>query len=204
MKERKWKDSGNEYDYVALHYQKRNVRKVIHARQKQYYHDLFTNISRDSKRLYAEAKKLLFRKETLPLPEEKNPKILAERFNKFFTLKIEKIMACLVPTETNPIDNSYIESTPMTNLSFTHFNMLSCDNIKRLKKSATKSCTLDPILTNLLKEHLEDFIPILTDIINSSLHSGKFPNILKNAAVRPLLKKANLPLEEKTTDQCQT
>ena len=50
---------------------------------------------------------------------------------------------------------------------------------------------------NLLKEHLEDFILILTDIIKSSLQSGKFPDILKNAAVRPLLKKANLPLEEK-------
>ena len=42
MKERKWKDSGNEYDYVALQYQKRHVRKVIYAKQKQYYHDLFT------------------------------------------------------------------------------------------------------------------------------------------------------------------
>ena len=48
-----------------------------------------------------------------------------------------------------------------------------------------------------MKEHLEDFIPILTDSINISLQSGKFPDILKNAAVRPLLKKANLPLEEK-------
>ena len=50
MNERKWKDSGNKYDYVALQYQKRHVRKVIYAKQKQYYHDLFTNISRDSKR----------------------------------------------------------------------------------------------------------------------------------------------------------
>ena len=171
MKERKWKDSVNEYDYVTLQYQKRHVRKVIHAKQKQYY---------------------------MTCKEKKSPKILAERFNKSFTSKIEKIMAGLVPTETNPIDKSYIESTPMTNLSFTHFNVFSCDNFKRLvKKSTTKSYTLDPIPTSLLKEHPEDFIPILTDIINSSIQTGKFPHILKNAAVRPLLKKANLPLEEK-------
>ena len=85
-------------------------------------------------------------------------------------------MAGLVPTETHPIDESYIECTPMTNLSFTHFNVLSCDMVKRpVKKSATKSCTLDPIPTSLLKEHLEDFTPILTDIINSSLQRGKIP-----------------------------
>ena len=107
-------------------------------------------------------------------------------------------MAGLVLTEIHPIDESYIESTPMTNLSFTHFNLLSCDNVKRLvKKLATKSCTLDPIQTSLLKEHLEDFIPILTEIINSSLQSVKFPDILKNTVVRPLLNKANLPLEDK-------
>ena len=49
MKERKWKHSGNEYDYVALKYQKRHVREVIHAKKKQYHHDLFNNISRVQK-----------------------------------------------------------------------------------------------------------------------------------------------------------
>ena len=137
-------------------------------------------------------------KKPYPCQKRKTPKILAKRFNKFFTSKIEKIIAGLVPIETNPIDESYVESTQMTNLSFSHLNVLSCDNVERLvKKSATKSCTLDPIPTSLLKEHCEDFIPILTDIINNSLHSGKFPDILKNAAVRPQLKKAHLPLEDK-------
>ena len=32
LKERKWKHSGNEYDYIALQYQKRHVTKVIHAK----------------------------------------------------------------------------------------------------------------------------------------------------------------------------
>ena len=74
MMERKWKDSGNEYDYVALQYQKRHVRKVIHAKQRQYYHDLFNNISRDSKRLYAEANKLLLRKKPYHCQKRKTQK----------------------------------------------------------------------------------------------------------------------------------
>ena len=32
LKERKWKHSGNEYDYVALQYQKRHITKIIHAK----------------------------------------------------------------------------------------------------------------------------------------------------------------------------
>ena len=108
LKERKWKQSGNEYDYIALQYQKRHDSKVIRAKQKQYYHDLFSNISRDSKRLFTEANTLLLTKEEPPSPDEKDPK---EWFYKFFTSKIEKIMTGLVPTATHPIDESYIEST---------------------------------------------------------------------------------------------
>ena len=51
--------------------------------------------------------------------------------------------------------------------------------------------------TSLLKEHLDDFIPTLAAIINNSLQHGKFPDKLKNAAVQPLLKKENLPLQDK-------
>ena len=74
----------------------------------------YSNISQDTKRLYTEDNKLLFQKEELPLPHKEDPKILAERINKFFTSKIEKIMAALVPTDTHPIDKSYIETEPQT------------------------------------------------------------------------------------------
>ena len=80
---------------------------------------------------------------------------------------------------------------------FTKFILPSKEVEQIVKKSATKSCVLDQVPISLIKEHLEDFVPILTDIINNSFQNGKFPDKLKNAAVQPLLKKANLPLEDK-------
>ena len=74
LKERKWKHSRNEYDCIALQYQKRHVTKIIHAKRKQYYNDLFRNISQDTKRLYTEANKLLFQKEELLLSHEEDQK----------------------------------------------------------------------------------------------------------------------------------
>ena len=107
-------------------------------------------------------------------------------------------MAALVPTDTHPVDESHIETKPQTDHKFSEFNILSDQDVGRIvKKSATKSCILDPVSTSPLKEHLDDFIPALADIINNSLQHGKFPEKLKNAAVQPLLKKANLPLEDK-------
>ena len=63
---------------------------------------------------------------------------------------------------------------------------------KLVNKSATKSCELDPISTHFLKKHLDVLIPLITRIVNTSLQTGQFPNTLKSAIVRPLLKKAGM------------
>ena len=48
------------------------------------------------------------------------------------------------------------------------------------------------IPTRLLKEYIEDFVPLLVHIINCSLSSGVFPKEWKSALVVPLLKKSGL------------
>ena len=62
-------------------------------------------------------------------------------------------------------------------------------------KSASKSCDLDPIPTNILKALLDILIKPITTIINLSLESGTFPLSFKEAHVTPLLKKSNLPVD---------
>lgn len=39
-------------------------------------------------------------------------------------------------------------------------------------KSPTKSCTLDPIPTELLKSWIDDLVPLMTCIVNEALESG--------------------------------
>ena len=54
---------------------------------------------------------------------------------------------------------------------------------------APKSCELDPIPSKLLIECLDYILPSLTDLFNSSLASGIFPQCLKLTLVTPILKK---------------
>ena len=54
------------------------------------------------------------------------------------------------------------------------------------------SCDLDPILTPILHDCLDEITPIVTDIVNKSLSSGVVPQCFKHALVEPRLKKANL------------
>ena len=70
----------------------------------------------------------------------------------------------------------------------------SKDEIRKIiLKSASKSCDLDPIPTNILKASLDILIKPVTTVINLSRESGTFPLSFKEAHVTPLLKKSNLP-----------
>ncbi len=61
-----------------------------------------------------------------------------------------------------------------------------------IKQSASKSCSLDPMPTWLLKNNLGTLLPSLTSLINQSLSSGVMPDEYKIANVIPILKKPSL------------
>ena len=78
-----------------------------------------------------------------------------------------------------------------------YFNEVSVDDIKKLiKESKTKSCSLDPLPTFLLKECIDYLAPFITAIINSSISHCQVPSAFKSAVVTPLLKKSSLPQDD--------
>ena len=65
-------------------------------------------------------------------------------------------------------------------------------------ESQCKTCyLLNPIPTQLLKETIDIFLPVLSKIVNLSLQTGHVSAAFKTAIMTPLLKKQNLPLELK-------
>ena len=66
------------------------------------------------------------------------------------------------------------------------------DVIKLVKSPPSKSCKLDPIPTDLLKGMITELAPLTEAVVNSSLDQGIFPSTLKEALLRPFLKKINL------------
>jgi len=59
-------------------------------------------------------------------------------------------------------------------------------------QSASKSCSLDPVPTWLLKLCVSALLLIITAIVNVSIDSGRVPPAFKCAQIRPLLKKPTL------------
>ena len=63
-----------------------------------------------------------------------------------------------------------------------------------IMRSSKKSCSLDPLPTSLVVKCMDKILPVITLIINSSLKSGHFPGVWKEAIVTPLLKKCGSDL----------
>ena len=76
---------------------------------------------------------------------------------------------------------------------FTNFQPVSEEVIRELiMHSLPKTCVLDPLPTEIVKENIDILVPVITEIVNMSLASGVVPMTFKKAVVTPLIKKNNL------------
>ena len=94
--------------------------------------------------------------------------------------------------------HSQLDTVPQLPSKLEKFRVLMDDEVARIiRKSPCKCCESDPVDTGLLKDVLPSALPLLTRLVNSSMQSGVFPDELKEALVKPLLKKSNLDLINK-------
>ena len=125
---------------------------------------------------------MFFHKEDLPLPTTDNMKELAQEFGNFFDEKITKIMNALAPAAPDQISSDYIEFDFQTKYRLSSFRVPSLDELTTIiKKTATKSCELDPIPTQLLNEALPAVTPIIGEVVKLSLTYMDVSSNLKEA-----------------------
>ena len=80
------------------------------------------------------------------------------------------MMNALAPTSPDQISSDYIECDFQTKYRLSSFRVPSLNELTTIiKKTATKSCKLDPIPTQLLKEALPAVTPIRGEVVKLSL-----------------------------------
>ena len=111
---------------------------------------------------------------------------------------MDKIPDDLIPTQENPLDNTFIEDHYLADHWLARFELLDAEYIvKHINSLSPKSCALDPIQTQLLKRHAQDVTPYITVVINLSTSIGKVSPHLKEALLKQPLKKIDLELDFK-------
>ena len=173
----KYKDTRNEY-----------VFELKNARS-QYYNEKIMLAGHNQKELYSMVNGLLNRTKSNTLPDEQSDQSLAEAFNGYFLEKIRVIREQLDGVECDPIP----VETGMPVHELSSFKTLEEDDVKKLILGAKpKQCILDPAPTALVKQCLDVLTPLVTQIVNTSIENGVFPDEWKTSVITPLLKKEGL------------
>ena len=195
--ERKWRKTKSTSDRQLFVAQRLKVTRLIDQAKTDYYGSKITGCADDQKSLFKIVEQLLHNKGPEKFPTHNDSFHLAETFSSFFINKIVKIRDQLDIEENSTclgaaaLTNFNNEEPPVCNV-LEEFVPLTEEEIFLIAKSPTKSCDLDPLPTSILKEHLDLLLPTITNIVNMSLTSLIFPQSMKTALVRPLLKKASL------------
>ena len=191
--ERKWRNSGLEihkqiYREIAGQYY-----SAIEQSKKIYYQDKVSGL--DQKQLFKFIDGLFRVKLSSPLPTHVSSLELAQRFSEYFSGKVVGFHSDIDNIPSQPLRYVITEEPSLCNL--TEFAPVLPDTVtKIIMKSPSKSCSLDPLPSTLLKRSITKLSSPIARIVNMSLHQGEFPSNLKHGLVIPLLKKASLDPEE--------
>ena len=186
--ERQWRKTGLVVHRQIYVHSRNSVRSCVTASKKHYYDGKINSAASSSKQLFQVTNELLGKPKSKPLPCDIPRTELAERFSDFFVEKIRLLRSELDSRSCSPAQ-FHAYNGPM----FSDFVPVTEKEISDLiTQSPSKSCMLDPIPTDMLKQYTSDLAPLITDIVNRSLSSGVVPKLFKQAVVAPLLKKSGL------------
>ena len=172
------------------------LQKWIRRTKTIYYNKQFENFKSDIKKTWKHINEVLSRGKTkseLPnfiICEDKtltDNKDIADCFNKFYS-NIGQKLAESIKSPPNQSYSQYLNEHITSRLNFTPVTTEEVLKIIGNLKSKSSSGH-DGISSIILKEIKNSIAPILTLCINQSIVTGIFPNLLKNAIVKPVYKK---------------
>jgi hypothetical protein len=184
--EQRWRTTKLEI-HRQLYVQARNVSTDCIAKAKRdYYQD--TLQAADNKSMFRLVKSLGVQHKEV-YPEFDSLEDGCSRFARHFTEEVEKIrteLEAVCPAEVT------LTEVPCFEVPLLSFAPTSDQEIHKIASQLTKTCELDPLPAKQLKQCLPPLVPVITAITNKSLAEGRVPTSLKEAIVRPLLKKPSL------------
>ena len=166
--------------------------RMIERARREHIANYIHENENDAGKLWRAVNSVLHRVPDTSMPSTSDITTLCHSLSTFFVNKIEKIRKKFC----DPKHNVPHIPTPENNFPMT-FEPATADEVKKLiLSSQDKSCDLDPLPTKLLKSCLDILPTPITNIVNLSLESGSFPDVLKVSHITPLLKKASLSKDD--------
>ncbi|XP_072571304.1 uncharacterized protein [Paramormyrops kingsleyae] len=189
--ERCFKASGLTVHMQAYREHQKAYAKSLKDARSRFYSSIINSNPRNSRQLFSTINHLLQPQTTSPSDATVEN---CNNFMNFFRDKIITIRSLLSsPPSPSATFTTLSESLPGPSRPLRHFSTVTLQEVEAIiTKMKPSTCVLDPLPTVLVKSHLAILSPLITQVINLSLQAGHVPPALKNAVIRPLLKKHTL------------
>ena len=162
--------------------QMRSAQEFYRQVQDDYWQNLISEGEGNARKLWNNLSSLMGNKKRSPIQGT----LTADLFKKFFEEKISKVCS----STSSACPPVYREFNGKKLDAFTSITI--DDTLRLISGVANKSCSLDPIPTDLVKFCANELAPFITALFNKSLERGYFPQVFCEAEITPALKKPNL------------
>ena len=185
MLERRYRRTMSANDRLAWVKQENNRHRIYLAKEQQYWQDRLTEHSKKPRKLWQTIDSVLQRGQNKTGPQASD--LTAETLSSYFIDKVNTIRS-----STSSAPQPVIQQLT-SDCSFNTFRPCTSNEVRQLiSASPNKTCQLDPLPTNIVKEFLPQLLPFIVRMCNQSLLSGQFPASHRHAIVTPILKKVGL------------
>jgi DNA-directed RNA polymerase subunit F len=179
-----------EEDHQRYVEQRNLCAKLSIQTQESHYSELINSAENKQKSLFKVVDKLLDKKDERILPAHTDPVDLANKFNKYYVEKIDKLR------ESIPESAGYQQKRKkFDGVKLSVFDPTTIEEVKEiLTGSGVKTSSEDPFPAEILKQITDEMYPALVKLVNLSLSEGSVDGI-KRSELDPLLKKLGLDSE---------
>ena len=170
-RERVWRRTRLSSDKELFVKARNRTVHLINQARRNYYKTLIDNNSDNQKKLFKAASTLLGGSSDEQYPPHNDSVSMANEFGQFFIRKIENIHLKLDSLQT--LDEGELSQPSFSGTLFTVFQPVLTDDIEKLvMKAPSKTCDNDPVPTQVVKACINELLPSISNIVNSSLSSA--------------------------------
>ena len=190
---RRTKRASDKDNYLSIC---KDTNRVIRKTRHEYFNRKIADTANNPRDLFRTMRQLSSKRSDstcLPEGEDQN---LANKFAKYFDDKIVRIRSAISHDSVQQTDRES-DNMPQSQHTLASFPLCTISEVEDiLRKSSTKTCTLDPIPTDLIKLCSKSVAPIIAATCNFSFTEGTVPKALKQSIIRPRIKKSDADPEE--------
>ena len=176
--ERRYRRTDLREDRLAWVVHKNKRHRLYRDKERQYWEKYLSSNTNKPRKLWQTIDAVLQRNTNQSTGHNEATDLTAEGLSTFFAEKVNLIRRTTILAPKPAI------SRLASDCSFDNFKACTNTEVRQtILNSPSKTCSLDPLPTNIVKEFLSELLPFIVQMCNKSLLSGEFLDREKHAIV---------------------